>query len=231
MDAEWAALAEDATAADACHRWSASVPGLTGCRSPADVLGRVAAAPDAVLGGLLVEAAGGDALAGRVVLQALLPKVVLMASVDPAAEVDDYLTAMWCEIAVYPTARRPVSVAANLALDTLKAVRRQRHPVADVVTAPDVVLLAADRSPGHVVGSAGPEAPAGPSVAHVLAEARRHRLVDGVTRDLLTSVYADGLSGESAALRHGLTAAAVRSRCSRAVRVLAGNAALLAPSG
>ncbi|MGI3784490.1 MAG: hypothetical protein ACRYG2_27330 [Janthinobacterium lividum] len=229
MDAEWAALQEDPTAAEACRRWSETEPLLGGCRTPAAVLERVAAAPDVVLGRLLAAAATGDPLAGRVVLQALLPKVVLMASVDPAAEVDDYLTAMWCEIAAYPSARRPTSVAANLALDTLKAVRRQRHPVVDVVTSPDLVLLAADRHPGHVVGSSS--GAGGPSVTHVLAEARRHRLVDGITRDLLASVYADGLSGDSAARRHGLTPAAVRSRCSRAIRVLAGNAELLTAGG
>ena len=152
MDAEWAALLEDGAAVAACARWAAAEPALAGCRSPADVLDRVAGSPDVVLGRLLAEVAAGDVLAGRVVLQALLPKVVLMASVDPVADVDDYLTALWCEVAVYPLARRPASVAANLVLDTLKAVRRQRRPAADVVTAPDLVLLAADRRPGHVVG-------------------------------------------------------------------------------
>lgn len=229
MDVEWEALQEDERAAGACRRWSARAPVLTGCARPADVLDRVGAAPDAVLGHLLAEAAAGDPLAGRVVLQALLPKVVRMAAVDPGAGVDDYLTAMWCEIAAYPLSRRPTSVAANLALDTLKAVRRERRPGFDVVTAPHVVLLAADRRPGQGVGRW--PGPAGPSVAHVLEQARQHRLVDGATRDLLHSVYAEGLSGESAARRHGLSPGAVRLRCSRAVKVLAGHAALLAASG
>lgn len=226
MDAEWAALQEDERASDACRRWAASASALTGCASPADVLARVAAAPDVVLGHLIAQSAGGDRLAGRVVLQALLPKVVRMAAVDPAVEVDDYLTALWCEIAVYPLARRPVSVAANLALDTLKAVRRERRPVVDVVTAPDVVLLAVERRAGRVVGT--PPGPLGPSAAQVLARAGRYGLVDPATGELLRSVYAEGLSGESTARRHGLSAGAVRVRCSRAVKVLAGHAALLA---
>lgn len=225
MDAEWAALQVDEPAAAACRRWSDAATALVGCVRPADVLARVPESPDEVLGHLLAEAGTGDVLAGRVVLQALLPKVVRMAAVDPAAEVDDYVTAMWCEIASYPLARRPASIAANLALDTLKAVRRERHPRVDVVTAPDLVLLAADRRPGRVVGrwaDAG-----GPSVAGVLAEAEHHRLVDERTGELLRSVYAEGLSGESAARRHGLSPGAVRLRCSRAVTVLAGHAALL----
>ncbi|MGI3785753.1 MAG: RNA polymerase sigma factor [Janthinobacterium lividum] len=228
MDVEWSALQQDEQAGATCRRWGAGSRPLTGCTRPAEVLGRVATAPDVVLGHLLAESAAGERLAGRVVLQALLPKVVRMAAVDPAAGVDEYVTAMWCEIASYPLARRPVSVAANLALDTLKAVRRERHPAADVATPPHLVVLAADRRPGQVVGS--PSRSAGRlDVLEVLAQARHHRLVDPATGDLLHSVYAEGLSGESAARRHGLSPGAVRTRCSRAVKVLAEHAVLLAP--
>jgi DNA-directed RNA polymerase specialized sigma24 family protein len=229
MDAEWAALQEDGSAAQACRRWAEGTAELAGCGSPADVLDRVAGAPDVVLGGLLAGAARGDRLAARVVLQALLPKVVRMASVDPRAEVDDYVAAMWCSVAAYPVARRPTSVAANLALDTLKAVHRQRHPAPDVVTSPEVVLQAADHPHAAVVGRTVD--PAGPSVADVLDRARQHRLVDPATTDLLRSVYADGLSGASAARRHGLSPGAVRQRCSRAVKVLAAHAELLDAPG
>lgn len=229
MDVEWAALQQDPRATEACRCWSARVPALSGCISPGDVLDRVAGQPDVVLGHLLAESAAGDPLAGRVVLQALLPKVVRMAAVDPAAEVDDYVTALWCEIAVYPLGRRPTSVAANLALDTLKAVRRERRPLLDVVASPHVVLLAADRRPGQVVGTSPWSV--GPSAAQVLALARQHRLVDPATGELLRSVYADGLSGASAARRHGLSPGAVRVRCSRALKVLADHAPLLAEAG
>ena len=172
MDAEWAALQEDAQAAEACRQWASGTTVLAGCATPSGVLARVATAPDVVLGHLLREASAGDRLAARVVLQALLPKVVRMASVDRAAEVDDYVAAMWCEIASYPLARRPRSVAANLALDTLKAVRRQRHPGCDVVTAPHLVLVAADRRPGRVVGSS-PSAAASTSTSRRLCSATR----------------------------------------------------------
>jgi len=225
MDAEWAALQEDEPAALACRRWAEGTAALVGCGTPAEVLDRVAGAPDAVLARLLASAAEGDRLAARVVLQALLPKVVRMASVDPGAEVDDYVAAMWCSVATYPVARRPTSVAANLALDTLKAVHRQRHPAPDVVTSPEVVLQAADHPHAAVVGRAADRT--GPSAADVLDRARQHRLVDPATTDLLRSVYADGLSGASAARRHGLSPGAVRQRCSRAVKVLAAHAELL----
>ncbi len=231
LDAEWAALGEDPAAREACGRWAVGLPVLAGCASPADVLARVPGSPDRVLGRLLAEAAAGDALAGRVVLQALLPKVVRMAAVDRHAGVDDYLTALWCVIATYPLARRPSSVAGNLALDTLKAVRRERRPAADLATPPHVVVAVADERRGRLVGPGPGPRGTGPSAAVVLARARRHRLVDPATTELLRSVYAEGLTGESAARRHGLSPAAVRSRCSRAVRVLAGHAALLGAEG
>lgn len=227
MDREWARLQEDADAAAACARWATRSVVLSGCRRPQDVVDRVRAAPDEVLLVLLEDAVRGGALAGRVVLQAMLPKVVLMASLDAAAEVDDYLTALWCEVAAYPVRRRRSSVAANLALDTLKSVRRERCPPHDVATPPHLVVLAADRHGGR--GPVEDGRPDGGLTADVvLRQAHQHRLVDPRTRDLLRSVYAEGLSGEAAAQRHGLSPGAVRSRCSRAVRVLSRHRALLA---
>ena len=226
MDGEWAALQEDAAAAAGCRRWASAHPVLAGCGTPAHVVARARAAPDVVLGHLLAEAGAGDRLAGRVVLQALLPKVVRMAAVDRAADVDDYLASLWCEIAAYPLARRPTSVAANLALDTLKAVHAERRPAADVTTPPDLVELAADRRPSRTLG--GGPGRTGPHLGGVLDRARQHHLVDAPTSELLRSVYGDGLPGAAAAARHGISPAAVRLRCSRAVRTLARHADLLA---
>ena len=217
-------LQDDRGAAAACRRWSRRGGALAGCDQPAEVLARVAGAPDEVLLALLEEAGAGDRVAARVVLQALLPKMVRMASVDAAVEVDDYVTALWCEIVAYPVGRRRSSVAANLALDTLKAVRRERRPVLDVAMPPHLVVLAAERRPGH---AGAPPTVAGPSAEEVLRLAREHRLVDPRTTELLWSVYAEGLSGEAAGRRHGLSAAAVRSRCSRAVRHLSQHPGLL----
>ncbi len=230
LDREWLDLQDDRAARAACAGWAARHAGLRGCSGPAEVLARVAGDPDAVLLALLEEAVAGDALAARVVLQALLPKMVRMAALDRTAEVDDYVTALWCEVVAYPVRRRRASVAANLALDTLKAVQRDRRPRLDVAVPPHLVVLAADRRPGHLVGSPPASAP-GPSAAEVLRVAREHHLVDPGTRELLSSVYAEGLSGDAAARRHGLSPAAVRNRCSRAVRVLARHPELLAGAG
>jgi len=227
LDREWRELEDDEGARSACRRWSVRVEALAGCSRPGDVLARVPEDPDAVLLALLEEAVAGDGLAARVVLQAFLPKLVRMAGLDRAAEVDDYVTALWCEVVAYPVGRRRTSVAANLVLDTLKAVHRDRRPGCDVAVPPDLVVVAAERGPGHLVGSE-PADPGGPSADAVLRVAREHHLVDPGTRELLHSVYAEGLSGAAAARLHGLSPGAVRSRCSRAVRVLARHPALLA---
>ena len=238
LDREWEVLQEDRAAHEACRRWAAGTDAvdatdaagttgaLEGCRTPADVLARVRRDPDAVLLLLLRHATRGDAVAARVVLQALLPKAVLMAAADREAPVDDYVAALWCAVVAYPVARRPSSVAANLALDTLKSVRRGRRPVPDLAVPPHLVVLAAERRPAQLVGS--PRPAADPDARSVLARACAYGLVDPLTRDLLRSVYADGLAGEAAADRYGLTQGALRSRCSRALRVLARHRDLLA---
>jgi len=127
----------------------------------------VRADPDAALLALLVLHRQGDAAAGRVVLQAMLGKLVRMAAPDPHATFGDFLGALWERIATYPIERRPRRVAANLALDTLKALRsgtwRPTCRLADA--APDAAapgdaagesrLEARARELGEVVGGAG----------------------------------------------------------------------------
>ena len=65
---------------------------------------------------LLAEVSIGDQLAGRVVLQALIGRMVRMAQRDPRSSVDDYLALLWCVINNYPLQRRPVRIAANSSL-------------------------------------------------------------------------------------------------------------------
>jgi len=47
-----------------------------------------------------------------------------MARRDPRAGIDDYIARLWCVINSYPLNRRPVWIAANLSMDTVKAVSR-----------------------------------------------------------------------------------------------------------
>jgi hypothetical protein len=217
LNAEWSELA------DVWHpvpdAWRAR-PELAGCDSLADLLSRVTGQPDPVLLALLSRAVDGDLLAGRVVLQAMLGKLVLMAVRDPRAGLDDYVGAMWVRIRTYPVTTRPARVPANLALDTLKAVQRQvRSPAGvEVSPYPPSAFVQLLRQPS--------EEPVG-NARQVIRTAARLGLITEDTAAVLTSVYADGLSGARAAARHHKSAGAIRFQCHKAVRVLAQHAELL----
>lgn len=221
LNAEWAELAADA--AKSPLDWRSSWPALAACESLDDVLGRMRAQPDPVLYALLSLCAGGDLLAGRVVLQAMLGKLVRMAAIDTQAGLDDYVGALWLRIRTYPTADRPVRIAANLALDTLKTVQSHNRAPRGIEVTP--------YPPSAFVDSLWdrPE----PSVdelaaRRVIRAATRLGLISADTEAVLTSVYADGLSGPSAAARHGKSPGAIRVQCHTAVRRLAQHARLLA---
>jgi hypothetical protein len=95
---------------------------LAPCHSLDDVLWGAKVNSDPVLAALLTEVFTGDRLAGRVVLQALIGRMVRMAQRDRPSTVEEYLAALWCVINSYPLSRRLVRIAANLSMDTLKAV-------------------------------------------------------------------------------------------------------------
>lgn len=176
----------------------------------------VRASPDAVLGFLLQQVTAGDTLAGRVVLQVMLGRLVNDARRDPEHCLDDYVAQMWVGIATYPLHRRPGHIAANLALDVAKRVRH-RTPTIPV-------------DPVRLVRLAAPAAePAEPDLLEsVLVTARAGRLIDATTEQTLRLVYQRGLRSHEAAKVLGVTPSAVRRRCRQAVQRLAANAGALA---
>lgn len=201
LNGEWLDLAERP------HPWTGDAQ--LGDGTWADLLVRIAERPDAVLGQLLARCAAGDARAGRVVVQAMLGKMVLFARADPRHPVDDYVAELWIRIGTYPLARRPHRIAANLALDTRKAV-------------------AGRPSPEDPMDPASLESPATSEdawrLADVLAVARSLRLVDERTSQCLVAVYGWGLRSHEAAEMLACTPALVRYRTSRAVRTLSAHA-------
>lgn len=236
MDEEWAVMADVTESSGANGRglrrlvrsWAARYEILADCSTPADVLAQVHRHPDLVLG-LLIEIEHtadrpASSLAGRIVLQAMLGKMVRMARRDPMAEVDDYVTQLWCRLRDYPLARRPHRIAANLALDTLKAVHAER------ATGPEVGAA----GPGDRVRSWDeladdqPTRPVDLSAVRVLRTASAMGLIDDSTHWLLAAVYADGWSGKEVAAQLQVSHETVRFRCSRAVRGLAREAVSLA---
>jgi len=228
LNDEWAELVDRAP--EAVAGWSVRQPALQRCSGLVDVLDRVRSQPDQTLAALLTECARGERLAARVVLQAMLGKVVVMANRDPRAGLDDYVAALWITITNYPLARRAQRIAANLALDTLKAVRREQQwlrrgevtPYPPDAFVRELVLEAAARE------RAGRDDGEDLDARRVIAAAQRLGLISEATGAVLTSVYADGLSGQAAGERHHTSPAAIRYRCSTSIRRLAQHAGDLA---
>ncbi len=199
LNFEWDELVQTAGAPPLA--WQA-FDALRGVGDLDQLLLRIRQHPDATLAALLTLGADGDRLAWRVVFQAMLPKAVRLSrgSEDRFAEA---VSELWVAIAEYPLARRPRSIAANLAW-TLQ--RRLSPP-------PTVAMVPA--SPG-------------PDADHTLSEARALGLIDAEHHRTLWLVYVLGLTSAAAAQELGISAELVRYRCSRSVRRLAGRADLLA---
>jgi hypothetical protein len=225
LDREWCELV-------LCHptaaaRWACQHEVLAPCRSLDDVLSFSKLNSDAVLAALLAEVSTGDQLAGRVVLQALLGRMVRMAQRDPRSSLDDYLARLWCVINSYPLSRRPVRIAANLSLDTLKAVSQDQRWLrrGDVLLLPSTESLELLLEPAALDGSSRDSlTPVDVEVRQVLESGSSLQLIDDLEVSLLHSVYADGMSSGRAARRLHTTSGTVRVRCSKAVRRLAAHA-------
>lgn len=228
LNREWQEL--DGDLRGDAELWAARHQVLSGCHTLADVLAVVRRDGDAALRALLAEVANFDQLAGRVVLQSMLGRMVTMAGRDARAGVDDYVAVLWCQILTYPLQRRPSSIAANLALDTLKSVRRERRWVVrgEVSTWPpgDVFDSLCDQASART-DAVRPSPADRVGAAAVLAAAWELELIDQPTRAILANVYVEGLTGVDVARRHGTSPGSVRARCSKAVRRLAGSAPAL----
>lgn len=167
----------------------------------------VRAAPDEHLPGLLRALRDGDELAGRVAFQAMMPAVG--AAIRRGHAPEDAIGVLWELLATYPLERRPRAIAVNLTLDLRKRLAYER-------AAPGRERAA---WAGTAVVASRPVC-SEPSAAAVVAQARRLRLVEPATAEVLRSIYVEGLDGRTAAVRHGLSHAAVRQRCSASIRRL-----------
>lgn len=198
---DWKALAERVLLA-----WPE--PELCMCRHLDEVLAQIRRSPGPTLTALLRRAQRGDRVAGRVVVQSLLPKLVCMSVRDPFASLDDYVAQLWLVLMRYPL-HRTGSVAGGLALDTLKAVQ-------------------AESRPRPVRGWVEDPRSAEPDPVLVIHRAEQAGLVSSSTGALLRAAYVEGRTSAQIAREHGLTAVAVRKRCSTALRKLARHRDVLA---
>jgi DNA-directed RNA polymerase specialized sigma24 family protein len=182
------------------------------CGSVGEVFDRIGDDADAGLGRLLARHAAGDQLAGRVVLQAMLGKLVLLAARDPQHSTADYVTECWLQICHYPMARRPRHIAANLALDTRRSVWAGEQAAVSV----DPQLFDELAQPARA------------EAVSLIRAATRLGLIDRPAAACLVAVYCLGLHSHEAAQRLAISADLVRWRNARSIRRLAPHAAALA---
>lgn len=248
LNREWALLCDSAAGRQAVRDWAVAGEGHDPLSALVDVDGLQAVihllhstdveagGRDAVLVGLLKRAQGGDRLAGRVVLQTMLPAAVRLALAitsrpDVLGDQDEafavVLAVLWQVIATYPVARRRQRVAANLYLDTLAVVRRgstsSTHRAALAFPEQSYADIRLAAEPAGL--DAGQDDLAGPGDAQlctVLAWAVRSGVLSLDEARLLARVYGfDGRPAESGpelAAQHGTSWPALRQRCHRIAR-------------
>lgn len=147
LDDEWQSFVRSAAASEAVERWRRSHAALADLRSAGDVLTlrRDVWRADDVLRAL-VERAPTDPVAGRTVLQSILPGLVRIAcwyaDDDPETTASDVIAIAWERICSYP-AHRAGDVAPNLLLDVRKQMRFDREPMG-LVASPTVDRSAED---------------------------------------------------------------------------------------
>jgi len=248
LNREWALLCDSSAGRRAVRDWAATSQARAGLCELLDVDGlhstvQLLQSPeitarrlDGILVGLLERAQDGDRLAGRVVLQTMLPAAVRIARAitsrpDVLGDQDEafalVLGALWQVIATYPVANRREKVPANLYLDTLALVRRgntsstHRAPLVFPEQSYADVRTAAE--PGRL--DAGQDDPAGPADAQlctVLAWAVRSSVLQLDEARLLARVYGlDGGpadAGPTVAAEYGISWPALRQRCHRIAR-------------
>jgi hypothetical protein len=160
--------------------------------------------PDLVLGELIEACQAGDALAGRVIVQALLPKVILMSTSNPYPPVEHILSALWIRIARYRLDKRPRSIAANLVLDARK----------DAVAECQVRVTV----PPHHDGTDDIQV-----VAEIIDTAIHLGLATPQSLSIVKKVYMDGMPSSQVAQFYHMTPDAVRRRCCDTIRRLRDN--------
>lgn len=266
LNEEWARVCASAEAADALSRWTAR-PGWACMTGAADLGGlamiveyvqhvdRTLGERDEVLLHLLTLCQEGDRLAGRVVLQVMLPKAIRLALgltrhpswTDGAGEARaTVVAALWGAIASYRLEDRPARVTANLALDTLAAVTRRRRAGVVVGQLPRVVVeeLCGDvrvlADPGYDATTGDDlTGPADAELCTLLAWGVRTGALRLPEAQLLIRAYgidgqADPAAGpvtiDAVATELGLRADVLRQRCHRLARRL-GRAAVAAGIG
>lgn len=234
---EWVDLNALTSSKTTVGRWARLEPALAGHLRPGDLVDAIdeasAASKDELLLALLRLFQCGHQLAGRCVLQTMLPKLLRITmrtsptSSDNAWVEDRHhiaLAEFWDVMSGYPVGRRPAKVASNLALDTLHRVSGVRHPQQDIPF--DPAELPADPRFGAYTfdhAAAAGSLTADADLVQTITWGVAHHAISPSEGTLLARAYLPtrGAADFAAAAAHlGISSAAVRQRCSRASRRL-----------
>lgn len=238
LSQDWTRLAALPSMPRTLHRWGRAEPPLAGLASLGDLVDRIdrasGSSEDELLLALVRLAQGGQQLAGRVLLQAMLPKIARMVRRMRSSSSEDRLiedrrhiavATFWEVLHAYPAHRRQARVAGNLALDTLHQLTSGlRKPPADIPLDPDEAsdrLAARSYTEPRISGEGlTPDA----DLLEVIAWGIDAAALTREEASLLVRVYLPHPRGTEnpAALAEqlGLSHAALRQRCSRARRRL-----------
>lgn len=235
---EWVDLNRLASSVTTVRRWGRLEVALGGYTRPGDIVDAIdeagGAQTDTLLLALVRLFQGGHQLAGRVVLQTMLPKLIRITlrtsptSTDNAWTEDRHhitIAEFWDVLATYPIGRRPSKVAGNLALDTLHRISGARRPEEAIPVDPADLPTGDPSRPTYTFDhdAAAGEINADADLVQVITWGVTRGAITPAEGSLLATSYlpAPGASGFAAsAAELGLSQAAVRQRCSRASRRL-----------
>jgi hypothetical protein len=245
LNAEWRRLVEDRGTRAVVRTWAEYLPALRGLKDLSAVLSAASRPGNGdVLAGLLVLARGGDELAARAALQAMLGAAVRLARRTRAHAGGDLeesiaraVAATWQVIRSYPIERRRCRPADGISLDVLAVLTAGRSVSAEIAAGLPADL--ADRAqPERTEAGELREAfwsllrpgrrPAcgDEQVIVLLAWAVRSHVVSAADARLLVRLHSPderegAINCGDVAAELGLSHAAVRQRVSRATRRLA----------
>ena len=227
---EWIGLNQTRSTIAELDRWAHLEPVLAGYTWPADIVDAIDAADnttkDTMLLALLRLALTGHQLAGRILLQQMLPSIGKLTKTSPSQPTSDN---RWAED------RRHIAVAEFWDLISTLNLDRHDHGIATTLHMRMVSRIFGRRSPHQTfpvgdaddvwtVAAPGPHdqpEPDRPTLTEVLQWGVRTQVITDNEAELLTHIYIADHTALEAAAKFDLTHAQARQRCSRATRRLA----------
>ncbi|MFD7161322.1 hypothetical protein ACFV9C_42520 [Kribbella sp. NPDC059898] len=243
LNSEWRLLCTSPDAHRELAQWRQTEPALSSAETLEDLVSLVADNPNPTHAALIRRAQNGSTLAGRCVIQLMLPKIARIARSQVRATVDfdeaaaAVVAAMWAQIMKFALANNPPSIAGRLALDSLKAVTRAADHDHFEFSHSNVVISYSDPENFHSVDTLESvqvrnslDRNAGIEVLEVLSRATQRKVITTDEARLLAEVYlkSDHRSSEAVARELNISSALLRQRCSRITRRLRAHAELLA---